>query len=180
MTVTAPDVGVTTATPVTIRGTVTDVSAGTQQQAQKANFPNGVPAVSDASMTPFMAALYMQQPMPTNTTGVPVAISVIDSNGNSRQIGSTTSDGSGMFTFNWTPDISGSYTVIASFAGSESYYSSSAETSFYASAPAPTASPYPQITLPPTEMYIVAAAAAMIVAIAIVGALILIAVKKRP
>ena len=43
MTVTAPDVGVTTATPVTIRGTITDIAAGTKQEAQAANFPNGVP-----------------------------------------------------------------------------------------------------------------------------------------
>ena len=38
-TVTAPDVGVTTATPVAITGTVMDVSAGTQQQAVKAELP---------------------------------------------------------------------------------------------------------------------------------------------
>jgi hypothetical protein len=84
-----------------------------------------------------------------------------------------------MFSFTWTPDITGDYTVIATFAGSESYYSSAAETSFYANAPAPTASPYPQITLPPTDMYIAGATTAMIVAIAIVGVVILMAVKKR-
>ena len=179
MTVTAPDVGVTTATPITIRGTVIDKSAGTQQQAQAANFPYGVPCVSDASQSLWMEYVYMQQPCPTNVTGVPVSISVIDSNGNLRQIGSTTSDGRGMFSFTWTPDITGDYTVIATFAGSESYYSSAAETSFYANAPAPTASPYPQITLPPTDMYIAGATTAMIVAIAIVGVVILMAVKKR-
>ena len=51
MTVTAPDVGATTATPITIRGTITDISAGTKQEAQAANFPNGVPCVSDESMS---------------------------------------------------------------------------------------------------------------------------------
>ncbi len=180
MTVTAPDVGVTTATPITIRGAVIDKSAGTQQQAQVANFPNGVPAVSDESQTAWMEYVYMQQPMPTNTTGVSIIISVIDSNGNSRQIGSTTSDASGMFSLTWTPDITGPYTVIASFPGSESYYSSSAETSFYASEPAPTASPYPQVSFPPTEMYIAAAAVGIIIAVAIVGAVLLLAIKKRP
>ena len=50
-TVTAPDIGVTTATPVTITGTVTDISAGAQQNAVAANFPNGLPCVSDASMS---------------------------------------------------------------------------------------------------------------------------------
>ena len=43
-TVTAPNIGVTTATPITISGTVFDISAGTKQQAQVANFPHGVPA----------------------------------------------------------------------------------------------------------------------------------------
>ena len=44
LTVTAPGVGVTTATPVTIRGTITDIAAGTKQEQTAANFPNGVPA----------------------------------------------------------------------------------------------------------------------------------------
>ena len=69
-TVNAPQVGVTTATPVTITGTVTDISAGAQQKAVAANYPNGLPCVSDASMTQFMEAVYEQQPMPTNITGV--------------------------------------------------------------------------------------------------------------
>ena len=53
-TVTAPDIGVTTATPVTITGTVMDISAGSQQNAVAANFPHGLPCVSDASMTQWM------------------------------------------------------------------------------------------------------------------------------
>jgi hypothetical protein len=178
MTVTAPDVGVTTATPVTIRGTVIDISAGTQQQAQAANFPYGVPCVSDASMTQWMEFVYMQQPMPTNTTGVPVSISVLDSNGNYRQIGTTTSDGSSMYTMTWTPDVPGNYTVVASFAGSESYYSSYAETSFFAAAPAATPTPAPAAQpLPPIETYFIVATVAIIIAIAIVGILML---RKRP
>ncbi len=52
--VTAPDIGVTTATPVTITGTVMDISAGSQQNAVAANFPNGLPCVSDASMAQWM------------------------------------------------------------------------------------------------------------------------------
>jgi hypothetical protein len=180
MTVTAPDVGVTTATPITITGTVTDISAGTQQQAQAANFPNGLPCVSDASMTPWMEYVYMQQPCPTNATGVPVTLSVLDSNGNYRQIGTTTSDATGTFAFTWTPDIPGSYTLVANFAGSESYYSSSAETHFYANAPAPTASPYPIVNLPPTEMYFTISTVAIIIAIIIIGALIMLTLRKRP
>ena len=80
----------------------------------------------------------------------------------------------------WTPDISGKYSVIATFTGTNGYWPSTAEASFAVGAAVATASPYPITVLPPTEMYIAAAAIAMIVAIAIVGALILIAVKKRP
>ncbi len=180
LTVTAPDVGVTTETPITIRGTITDISAGTQQEAQAANFPNGVPCVSDQSQTAWMEYVYMQQPAPNNATGVPIAINVVDANGNLRQIGTTTSDATGTFSFNWTPDIPGHYSVIATFAGSEAYYGSSAATSFYASEPAATPAPAPAITLPPTEMYIVGATVAIIIAIAVVGLVILMAIKKRP
>jgi outer membrane protein assembly factor BamB len=177
LTVTAPNIGTPLGTPIVIRGTVTDVAAGTQQNEQKANFPYGVPAVSDASMASWMEYVYMQKPMPTNVTGVPVSIDVLDSNGNYRNIGTTTSDASGMFTFTWTPDITGSYTVIATFAGSQSYYPSYAESSFAVSAAAPTASPYPVVTLPPTEMYFTISTVAIIIAIAIIGILIL---RKKP
>ena len=86
---------------IVIRGTLVDNSAGTKQQAPAANFPNGLPCVSDASQKGWMEYVYMQQPCPTDVIGVPVDISVLDSNGNYRSIGSTTSDGSGMFTFTW-------------------------------------------------------------------------------
>jgi len=83
-----------------------------------------------------------------------------------------------MFTYNWTPDIPGSYTVYATFAGSNSFWPTSAETSFYASeTPTTTASPYPTVNLPPTEMYFVISTVAIIIAIAIVGVLLL---RKHP
>ncbi len=132
-TVKAPEIGVTTATPITITGTVTDISAGAKQEAVRANWPNGLPAVSDDSMRTFMEAAYMQQPIPHNSTGVLVTLSVIDANGNSRTIGTTTSDGTGAYGFTWTPDISGAYTLIATFSGSNGYYGSSAQTHFYTS-----------------------------------------------
>ena len=177
MTATAETFG----TSIVIRGTVTDTSAGSQQLAQAANFPNGLPCVSDASMTPWMEYVYMQQPCPTNATGVPVSIDVLDSNGNYRQIGTTTSDASGMYTFTWTPDIPGDYTVYTIFAGSQSYYGSSAETSFNVNAPAtvtPTATPQSNLATTADLMtYMVAVAIAIIIAIAIVGFLIL---RKHP
>jgi outer membrane protein assembly factor BamB len=180
--VTAPDPVTTVGSPMVIRGTVTDISAGASQEAVAANFPNGLPCVSDSSMTPFMEAVYEQQSMPTNVTGVPVSLYVLDSNHNYRQIGSTTSDASGMFTYTWTPDIPGDFTVYAVFAGSQSYYGSSAETSFYASAAAPTVAPTatPQANLATTSdlmTYMAVGVIAIIIAIAIVGILML---RKHP
>ncbi len=144
-------------------------------------FPNGVPAVSDDSMSQFMASLYEDQPMSNNVTGVPVTVYVLDANGNYRAIGSTATDSSGMFSLNWAPDISGSYTVYAVFEGSNAYYGSSAETSFYAMetvTPEPTATPMNNLATTSDLMtYIVLSAVAIIIAIAIVGALVL---KKRP
>ena len=180
-TVSAPNPVTTVGTPIVIRGTVTDISAGTKQNQQAANFPSGVPAVSDASQSQWMEYVYMQKPFPTNATGEPVTISVIDSNGNQRQIGRTTSDTSGMYSVTWTPDIAGNYTVIANFAGTNSYWGSSAETSFYASsAPAPTATTQPVAAQAPVGMYITLAVVAIIIAIAIGFAVTIITLKKRP
>jgi len=180
LTATAPNVGVTTATPIVIRGSITDISPGTKQGAPAANFPFGVPCVSDASMTNFMEAVYMQQPMPTNTTGVPISVSVLDSNGNFREIGRTTSDGSGMYTLTWTPDIPGDYTVVASFAGSEAYYSSSAETSFTVGLPTPTTAPTPVPEKSMADQYFIPAIAGLFVFVAVIGIAIILLIRKRP
>ncbi len=182
ITVTAPNIGVTTATPITIQGTITDIAAGTAQDAQAANFPNGVPCVSDTSMNRWMEYVYMQQPIPTNTVGVPITISVLDSNGNYRTIGTTTSDTSGTFAMQWTPDITGEFTVYASFEGSESYWPSNAATHIFASdspaTPEPTQTQTATLaTFNDLMMFIVGATVAIIVAIAVVGLLLL---KKRP
>jgi hypothetical protein len=171
-TVTAPDIGVPSGTSVMIKGTVTDQSAGAKD----------TPAISDESMDAWMTYLYMQFPRPTNATGVPLSIDAVDPNGNFIHIGNTTSDQSGTFGYRWvTPEgITGQYTVIATFAGSKSYWPSYSETSFSVDPAASTPSPYPVTVLPPTEMYIGAAAAAIIVAIAIVGVIIVMMLRKRP
>ena len=179
-TVNAPNPVTTVGSPILIRGTVTDISAGSKQEAVAANFPNELPAVSDDSMSHFMEAVYMQQPLPTNSTGVPVTISVIDSNGNYRQIGRTTSDGSGMFTFTLIPDIPGNYTVIANFGGTLSYYPSNAETSFFASEPAATPTPQPMQSASLADQYILPGIAAIIVVIVVCFAITILLLRKRP
>ena len=179
-TVIVPNPVTTVGSPIVISGTVNDISAGSEQQAVAANFPNGLPCVSDNSMSHFMEAVYMQQQMPNNTTGVSITIDVLDSNGNYRQIGSTTSDASGFYTFTWIPDIKGDYTVYATFAGSQSYYGSTAEASFYVSdstTPAPTAIQQANFaTTTDLMMYTLGAAIAIITAIAVAVLLL----RKRP
>lgn len=167
----APTAGVQLGSSVVIRGTVTDVSPGTGQSEQALRFPNGVPAVSDESQTGWMEYVYMQQPFPSNCTGVPVTIDVMDSNGNYRTIGTTSSDASGVFSLTWTPDIPGDFTVIASFAGSNSYWSSYAETSFTVDTPVtPITTPQPTSY---TDSYVAGFGIAIIAAIIIIGVLLL-------
>ena len=179
MTVSAPDVAVPFNTPIVIKGSVTDVSAGTKQNEQAARFPNGVPVSSDASMREWMGYVYQQQPLPTNFTGVSVTLNVVDSNGNYRSIGTTTTDASGTFKFTWKPDIPGDYTLMASFAGTNGYWPSTAENSFNVMLQ-PTATATPTSTpASNTDMYVLASAAATIVAIAIVGAVIVMILRKR-
>jgi hypothetical protein len=148
-------------------------------------FPYGVPAISDADMSVWMDYLHMQNSTllnnPPQCNGVPVTLTAIDPNGNSINIGSTTSDVTGQFAYQWTPTTAGLYKIYATFAGSNSYFSSYAETqatvsSVYA---APTSQPTVAANLATaTDLmtYIAASAVVIIIAIALVGALLL---RKR-
>jgi hypothetical protein len=180
ITVSAPDVATSFGTPVIIKGTVMDVSSGTKQTEQAADFPNGVPVASDASMTAWMGYVYQQQSMPTNFIGVPVTVDVLDSNGNYRNIGTATTTLSGTYSLAWTPDIPGNYTVIATFHGNNGYWGSYAQTAFdVMQAPAATATPMPA-PASITDTYVLGSAIAIIIAIAIVGAVLLLTLRKRP
>ena len=178
-TVSAPDIAVSFGTPIVIKGTVTDVSAGVQQATIKADYPNGLPVASDASMGSWMSHVYQQFPLPTDFTGVPVAIDVLDSNGNYRNIGTATTDASGTFSLLWSPDIAGSYTVVANFAGTNGYWGSSSRNAFYVTEVAPTTQP----TAAPASMvetYFLSAVIAIIAVIIIGFALLFLALRKRP
>jgi hypothetical protein len=179
MTVTAPASGVTTDGPITIRGTIIDVSAGASQEAQAARFHYGLPCVSEESQQAWMEYVYMQQPKPNNATGVPITLSVVDANGNYRQIGTATSNTYGTYSLTWTPDIPGDYTLIADFAGSESYYPASASTAFHASETAPTAAPTPQAEPSIADQYFIPAIAGLFVAIVAVGLMTVLFLRKR-
>ena len=162
---------------VLITGAVTDQSPGQTCLGIPAA---GTPAISDASMSQWMAYLYMQQPEPTNATGVPVTLSYIDPNGNYYYIGNTTSDITGHYLYTFTPTVPGTYRITATFGGSNSYYSSSAETFFDYAQPATTAAP----TATPTsiaDMYFVPAIAGLFVLIIIVLIVVVLQMlRKRP
>ncbi len=140
---------------VMIEGTVTDISAGTNQDEQAARFPNGVPAVSDASMSDWMGYVYQQKSKPKDTVGVDVILSVFDSNNNTYYIGSATTDSNGAFSFMWQPQIPGKFTIYATFGGTNGYWPSTAETAIGVVVPpspsiVPTATPVtPTVTVTP-------------------------------
>jgi len=162
---------------VLVEGMVTDIAAGTKQNEQAARFPNGVPAVSDASMSAWMEYVYMQKPRPTDTVGVEVVVSVLDPNNNFYEVGRATSDENGMFSVAFTPEVPGKYAVVATFAGSESYWGSYAGTAINVEE-APAATPVPTPTpAPMTDTYIVGFGTAMLIAI-IVG-FVLLLLRKR-
>ena len=112
-TVSAPTTTVPTGQAILIQGTILD-----QSPAQP-----GTPCVSADSMTAWMQYLHMQDPLPTNTTGVPVKLEAFGADGSVTEIGTVMSDTLGYRT-TWTPTTAGVYTILASFAGDDSYSSS--------------------------------------------------------
>jgi outer membrane protein assembly factor BamB len=177
-TVTAPDIGVQLGKSVLIKGTVTDVSPGTEQTAVKLRFPDGVPAVSDESVGEWMKYVYQQFPRPANASGVEVVVSVLDSNNNYYEVGRATSDASGFFKLAFTPEVPGEYTIYASFAGSGAYYGSFAETAINVEE-APAATPPPTPTpAPMTDTYVLGIGSAILIAV-IIGFVVLILIFRK-
>jgi hypothetical protein len=172
---------------VLIQGSILDKSPASSSATLTAMCPNGVPAISDDDMSVWMDYLHMQNATLLNNppicTGVPVTLTAVDPNGNVNVIGTATSNYLGNFNFQWTPTTPGLYTVYATFAGSNSYYSSLASTGAIVGAAATT-------TVSPTStslgidvvnnnlmMGLAAATIAIIIAIAI-GILLLL--RRKP
>jgi hypothetical protein len=159
---------------VLVEGTVTDQSPGAIASGPKLGFTNGVPAMADADMQAWMEYLYEQQAIPTNAKGVEVTLDAIDPNNNFIHIGTATNDINGNYGFAFTPEVPGTYQIIATFAGSKSYGSSFATTYITVGEAPPTpAEPQPAPAQPPLDMYLLYATVAIIIAVAIVGLLLL-------
>jgi len=181
LTVSAPQAGIALGGSLVITGSLTDLSAGSNQPEQAARFPNGLPLAADESMTEWMGYVYQQKPLPTNFVGVEVTIDVVDANGNYRNIGTAMTDATGMYNLHWTPDIEGKYTVIATFHGTNGYWPSYSETAFAVDAAHATAAPTEPPAQSAADLYFVPAVVGLLVAIIVVGLLtILLILKKRP
>ncbi len=92
-----------------------------------------------------------------------------------------TTDSAGQYAIAWTPPIQGVYTVIATFQGSDSYWSSQAETAVNV-VQGPTNTPVPtQASQSMADLYFVPAIAGLLVAIIAVGAVLaILMLRKRP
>ena len=180
MTVTAPNLAAASGQPVVIAGTLVDVSSGTKQDQLASRFANGVPLANDMIMGDWMGYLYQQKPLPTNFLGVTVDVSVVDANGNFRSIGTTTTDATGKYNLVWTPDITGTYQVVATFAGTNGYWPASATTAFNVMAEHPTTTPAPTQAPSNADLYFVPAIAGLFVFVAIIGVVIILVLRKRP
>ena len=148
---------------IVIEGTVTDQTPASID----------TPAISDEDMGDWMAYLHMQTAIPSDVTGVEVSLDALDPNGNYIQIGTATSDMSGFYSYVFTPDVPGKYTIITTFAGSNSYGSSYAETAINVEE-APQATAPPEATpAPMTDTYLAGSTIAIIAAIGIAVFLLL-------
>jgi len=173
-TISAPQTGIPLGQSVMLTGTVLD-----QSPAQP-----GTPCVSKESMALQMEYIHKQMPIAgiwsnETITGVPVSIDTVDPNGNFIHIGDVTSDGySGTFGHMWTPEVPGTYTVMATFMGDESYGSSFAQTYLgVVEAPEPPPEygsdewpeyPEPEKAADYTPMFLAVIAAVVVVAILVV------------
>ena len=158
---------------VLIKGTVTDISPGTEDSSIQLRFPSGVPAIADENMSKWMEYVYMQfPPRPTDVKGVWVTFDVIGPDGKWTHIGGTHTDASGMFSIPWTPPSEGLYTIVITFPGSESYWPSYAETSVLVTAapPPPPTPETPQIPTPPDYTPILTALTILVVVAIVIGA----------
>lgn len=174
-TVTASPKTLASGDQVLIEGAVLD-----QSPAQ-----SGSPCVSEDSMATQMEYLHMQLPIDgmwhnVTMTGVPVTLTALDENNNPTTIGTAiTSAYYGTFEFAWTPPKEGTYKIIASFAGDDSYGTSGASTAVSVG-PTPAPIQFPEQTAPTDyTLTIIGAAIAAVVAIAVVGMLLFLALRKR-
>jgi hypothetical protein len=91
----------------------------------------GTPAVADSSVSEWMDYLHMQNSTllnnPPTPEGVQVTLTALYPDGSTQTIGTTTTDSEGNYAVNFVPEMTGMYTITASFAGTNGYYASDSE-----------------------------------------------------
>jgi hypothetical protein len=181
VTVSAPQTVPTLGDSIMIQGTVTDQTAtGRRNMNNEMQFAlKDTPAIADEDMQAWMEYKFKGQGRPADAKGVEVVISVLDPNNNFYEIGRTTSDMNGNYGLAFTPEVPGNYKIIADFAGTKSYYPSTSTTYLSVGETSPTPTQQPQVALPPTEMYFAISTLAIIAAIAVIGGLIMMMLRKR-
>jgi hypothetical protein len=112
--------------------------------------------------------------------GVPVSLTAIDENGGVTDIGTVTTNGYyGTFSKAWTPPAEGTYQIIASFTGDDSYGSSSAATAVsIGSAPAEIQIPE-QIVPPDYTMTIIGVGVALALVVIVAVAVAVLILRKK-
>ena len=158
---------------VTIQGTVMDMSPGQL----------GTAAVSEADMSEWMDYLHGQNATlinsPPTPTGVVVQLTAVGPDGAAVDLGMVTSDSSGLFKKMWKPTAEGEYTIYATFAGSDSYWASYAETALGVGPAASSGGQQPTNEVVDNTMTIIGVGIALAIIIAIVGALLFLTLRKR-
>ena len=174
-TVEGPKTAISLGQSVVITGTVLDESPAQPD----------TPCVSAESMTTQMEYLHIQQSISGvynnfTMTGVPVVLTAMGSDGSVIDIGTTTTNAyGGTFGMSWTPPKEDTYTIMASFAGDESY-GSSLSTTAVSVGPAPEPIQFPQSPTPlDYTMTIVGTGIGIVIALAIAIALAILLLRKR-
>jgi hypothetical protein len=136
-------------------------------------------------MTTQMEYLHMQMPIGgiwqnETITGVPATLTALDSDGAVIDIGTVTTNGYyGTFSYTWTPPKEGTYEIIASFAGDESYGNSAASTAVSVG-PAVAEITIPEQVAPPdysTLLYGILSA--VVIAIVLAAVAVIVSLRKR-
>lgn len=177
-TVSTPQTGVSKGSKLLLSGTVMDVSPGTKQTNTMLRFPEGVPAVSDASISAWMLYVYKTEQLnPMDIQGVTVQLEAYDPNGEYLYIGAATTDMYGNYGLEFTPAKEGTYWIMASFKESGAYYGS-VDTAYLAVGPQVTPSgpitPEPHAPIITTEVAVI-----LVAAIAAIVVVAFLALRKR-
>ncbi|MFB3888680.1 MAG: hypothetical protein ACE14S_04250 [Candidatus Bathyarchaeia archaeon] len=182
---------------VEITGTVLDQSPNPKLK--------GTACIADADQGPWMEYMVQSSRAQPYVNGIPVQLTAIDKAGVAHDLGTVTSDSTGLFHKLWAPPAEGEYVIYANFAGTDSYGPSTAScaigvTSAPAASPTPppvtspppttpptTSTPTPTQSVspslppppeqpPPTEMYIIVA---VVVVIIVVAAALAVVLRRR-